>query len=55
MCPPVGDVAHHYIMTVAATDLEPAALPPGLTRDALLAALKGHAFGGQSIVGRYGL
>ena len=54
MCPPVGDVPHHYIMTVVATDMEPAALPPGLTRDALLAALKGHALGGQSIVGRYG-
>jgi hypothetical protein len=54
MCPPVGDVPHHYVMTVIATDLEPSALPPGLTRDALLAALKGHALGAQSIVGRYG-
>jgi Raf kinase inhibitor-like YbhB/YbcL family protein len=54
MCPPVGDVPHHYTMTVVATDLELAALPPGLTRDELLAALKGHAVGGQSIVGRYG-
>jgi Raf kinase inhibitor-like YbhB/YbcL family protein len=54
MCPPVGDLPHHYIMTVVATDLDPAVLPPGLTREALLAALKGHALGGQSIVGRYG-
>lgn len=54
MCPPVGDVPHHYTITVVATDLEPSALPPGLTRDELLAALKGHALGGQSTVGRYG-
>jgi Raf kinase inhibitor-like YbhB/YbcL family protein len=54
MCPPVGDTPHHYIMTVIASDLQPSALPPGLTRDALLAALKGHALGGMSIVGRYG-
>jgi phosphatidylethanolamine-binding protein (PEBP) family uncharacterized protein len=54
MCAPVGDVPHHYTMTVVATDLEPSALPPGLTRDELLAALKGHALEGQSIVGRYG-
>jgi Raf kinase inhibitor-like YbhB/YbcL family protein len=54
MCPPVGDTPHHYIMTVIASDLKPAVLQPGLTRDALLAALKGHALGGMSIVGRYG-
>lgn len=53
MCPPVGDLPHHYAMTVVATDMEPGALPPGLTREELLAALKGHALGGQSIVGRY--
>lgn len=55
MCPPAGDVPHHYIMTVVATDLSPSALPPGLTREELLAALKGHTLGGQSVVGRYGL
>jgi hypothetical protein len=54
MCPPVGDTPHHYILTVIASDLKPAVLPLGLTRDALLAALKGHALGGMSIVGRYG-
>ena len=53
-CPPVGDVPHHYILSVVATDLEPSALPTGLTRDDLLSALKGHALGGQSVVGRYG-
>jgi Raf kinase inhibitor-like YbhB/YbcL family protein len=54
MCPPVGDTPHHYVMSVIASDLAPMALSPGLTRDALLAALKGHALGGMSIVGRYG-
>jgi Raf kinase inhibitor-like YbhB/YbcL family protein len=54
MCPPAGDTPHHYVMTVIASDLAPNALPSGLTRDALLAALKGHALGGMSIVGRYG-
>lgn len=53
MCPPVGDAPHHYIFTVVASDLEPNALPPGLSRDELLAALKGHALGGQSTVGYY--
>ncbi len=53
-CPPAGDVPHHYIVTVVATDLEPGALPAGLTRDELMAALKGHARGSASVVGRYG-
>lgn len=54
MCPPVGDVPHHYALTVIASDLAPGALPAGLDRNALLAALKGHALGGQSVIGRYG-
>lgn len=53
MCPPVGDAPHHYVLSVIASDLEATALPPMLTRDELFAALKGHALGGQSIVGRY--
>jgi Raf kinase inhibitor-like YbhB/YbcL family protein len=52
-CPPVGDRPHHYVLTVIASDLAPGALPAGLGRDALLAALKGHALGGQSVVGLY--
>lgn len=55
MCPPVGDLPHHYTLTVVASDLPPGALPAGLGRDALLAALKGHALGGQSVVGLYSL
>jgi len=53
-CPPVGDVPHHYTITVYATKLEPGTLKPGLTRDELFAALKGNTLGAMSIVGRYG-
>lgn len=52
-CPPVGDALHHYVFTIVATDLEPAALKPGLTREEVYAAIKGHALGGASIVGKY--
>jgi Raf kinase inhibitor-like YbhB/YbcL family protein len=52
-CPPVGDALHHYVFTVIATDLEPTALKPGLTRDEFYRAIAGHAKGGASIVGRY--
>lgn len=52
-CPPVGDVAHHYVLTVIATDLAPGALGPALDRNALWRALQGHALRARSIVGRY--
>jgi Raf kinase inhibitor-like YbhB/YbcL family protein len=52
-CPPVGDAPHHYVFTVVATDLEPTALKPGMTRDEVYAAVKGHTLGGASIVGKY--
>jgi Raf kinase inhibitor-like YbhB/YbcL family protein len=52
-CPPVGDAPHHYVFTVVATDLEPAALKPGMTRDEVYRAIKGHTLGGASIVGKY--
>jgi len=53
MCPPVGDVAHHYILTVIATDIEPGSLPSNLGRLDLWNALKNHALRAQSLVGRY--
>jgi Raf kinase inhibitor-like YbhB/YbcL family protein len=53
-CPPVGDVPHHYLLTVTATDLAPGALPPGLDFDALQTRLAGHTLSGSTIVGRYG-
>jgi len=52
-CPPKGTTAHHYVYTVIATDLAPDALAPGLTRDALTAALKGHTLAGASVIARY--
>ncbi|MGA3306870.1 MAG: YbhB/YbcL family Raf kinase inhibitor-like protein, partial [Stellaceae bacterium] len=52
-CPPYGQLPHHYVITVIATDLAPDALQPGLTRDALVVALKGHALASSSHVARY--
>jgi Raf kinase inhibitor-like YbhB/YbcL family protein len=52
-CPPTGEAAHHYVFTVVATDLEPGALKPGMTRDEVYAAIKGHTLAGTSLVGKY--
>jgi len=52
-CGPSGHALHHYVITVLATAVEPDALMPGLTRDELLAALRGHSLAPASIVGRY--
>jgi len=53
-CPPPGAAPHHYTFNLIATDLAPAALQPGLTRDGLLTALAGHAKGTARFVGLYG-
>lgn len=53
-CPPVGEVPHHYVAQVYALDLPPDALPAGLTRDALHAAIKDHVIAATSTVLRYG-
>ncbi|HEX5278557.1 MAG TPA: YbhB/YbcL family Raf kinase inhibitor-like protein [Micropepsaceae bacterium] len=52
-CPPSGEAAHHYVFTIVATDLEPRAMKPGMSRDEVYAAIKGHALGATSIVGKY--
>ncbi|MBP2171159.1 Raf kinase inhibitor-like YbhB/YbcL family protein [Erwinia toletana] len=52
-CPPAGSGAHHYVFTLIATDLPASGLQHGLTREALLAKLKGHALGAAGIIGRY--
>lgn len=52
-CPDVGDVPHHYEFTIIALDLAPDALAPGLTKDALFKAIKGHNLAAASFVGRY--
>jgi Raf kinase inhibitor-like YbhB/YbcL family protein len=53
-CPPRGDRPHHYVFTVYALDLRPGTLAPGLTRQALLAAIKPHVLASASISGTYG-
>ena len=52
-CPPVGDRPHHYVFSVYALDLAPDALKAGLTRDAFLAAIRGHSLAAASVVARY--
>jgi len=51
-CTPPG-APHHYTFTLFATDLEPNALQPGLTRDELIKALDGHAKGATGIIGTF--
>lgn len=53
-CPPPGDAPHHYYITVYATDLAPAALASGLTREQFFSALTGHALGTTTTVALYG-
>jgi Raf kinase inhibitor-like YbhB/YbcL family protein len=53
-CPPAGEKAHPFTFVLMATDLEPKALSPGLTRDDLATALKGHIVGRTTLVLRYG-
>jgi Raf kinase inhibitor-like YbhB/YbcL family protein len=51
-CTPPGDW-HHYTFTLIATDLDPKALQPGLTREELMAALNGHAKAAAGLIGRF--
>ena len=51
-CPPAG-APHHYVFTLIATDLDPGALPAGLTHQQLLDKLEGHAKGATGLVGLY--
>jgi Raf kinase inhibitor-like YbhB/YbcL family protein len=47
------DAPHHYTFTLIATDLAPAALKPGLTREELIKALDGHAKDATGIIGLF--
>jgi phosphatidylethanolamine-binding protein (PEBP) family uncharacterized protein len=51
-CTPPGDW-HHYTLTLIATDLDPKALQPGMTRDELFAALNGHIKGAAGPILRF--
>lgn len=53
-CPPINTGLHPYVYTLIATDVEPGALPAGLTMQELLERLAGRARGASSIVLRYG-
>jgi Raf kinase inhibitor-like YbhB/YbcL family protein len=51
-CTPPG-APHHYTFTLIATDLEPAALAAGMTRDEVIKALDGHAKGATGLIGTF--
>jgi Raf kinase inhibitor-like YbhB/YbcL family protein len=51
-CTPAG-APHHYTFTLIATDLDPKALAPGLTRDELIKALDGHAKVATGLIGTF--
>jgi Raf kinase inhibitor-like YbhB/YbcL family protein len=44
---------HHYTFSLIATDLDPKALEPGMTREELAAALKDHVKGSAGLVTRF--
>jgi Raf kinase inhibitor-like YbhB/YbcL family protein len=44
---------HHYTWTLIATDLDPKALQPGMTREELAVALKDHVKGSAGLVTRF--
>lgn len=52
-CTPPGTTPHHYTFVLVATDLDPKALPPGLTRLELLEKLNGHVKGAAGMVGLF--
>ena len=51
-CTPAGPL-HHYTFTLIATDLEPAALKEGMTREELIKALDGHAKQATGLIGTF--
>jgi Raf kinase inhibitor-like YbhB/YbcL family protein len=51
-CTPPG-LPHHYVFRVIATDLDPKALPPGLTLKELQSKLAGHTKGAAALVGLF--
>jgi Raf kinase inhibitor-like YbhB/YbcL family protein len=51
-CTPPGPT-HHYIFLMIATDLEPAALKAGLTREELMKELDGHSKSAAAVIGTF--
>lgn len=55
-CTPPGTTPHHYTFVLIATDFDPKELPPGLTRDELIAkfgAPPAHVKGSTGMVGLF--
>ena len=52
-CTPAGTGYHHYTFTLIATDLDPKALKPGMTREEVFEAIKGHAKKATGLVGLF--
>jgi Raf kinase inhibitor-like YbhB/YbcL family protein len=52
-CTPPGTDWHHYTLILVATDLDPTALQPGMTREELLPAIKPHAKGSAGLILRF--
>lgn len=52
-CPPESADIHNYNFTLIATDIAPDAMAKGLTKDAVMANLKGHALGSAGLVGQF--
>ncbi|HXD26591.1 MAG TPA: hypothetical protein VN609_11725, partial [Propionibacteriaceae bacterium] len=51
-CTPPGP-QHHYTFVLIATDLEPGALQPGMTREDMPKALDGHVKGSTGIIATF--
>ena len=51
-CTPPGP-PHHYTFTLIATDLDPKALPPGLTKAELVEKLAGHTKSATGLIGLF--
>ena len=51
--PPVGDPPHHYHFQLFALDTPTLGLPPGATRDEVLAAMEGKVLAAGEIVGTF--
>ena len=52
-CTPPNQSPHHYTFILIATDLDPKALPAGLTRLELFDKLNGHVKGSTGIIGLF--
>jgi len=52
-CTPANVDWHHYTFTLIATDLDPKALQPGMTREELAPALKDHVKGSAGLIARF--